>query len=125
MSEPDFTVDIYQNEYLPEGGRDVNAVVTVATAGTVSAAPAPGVRTTERPGQRRDVVRLPAPCPSGRARTVGGIAGQSGTDCSRSRLPERPPSPEWPRGAGLQVRAGAAEPSGRDAERRRRSTSRL
>ena len=32
MSQPDFTVDIYQNEYLPEGGRDVNAVVTVTTA---------------------------------------------------------------------------------------------
>lgn len=40
MSQPDFTVDIYQNEYLTEGGRDVNAVVTVTTAGTVAAAPA-------------------------------------------------------------------------------------
>jgi hypothetical protein len=41
MSQPDFTVDIYQNEYLPEGGRDVNAVVTVTTAGTAGpAAPA-------------------------------------------------------------------------------------
>ncbi len=40
MSQPDFTVDIYQNEYLPEGGRDVNAVVTVTTAGTAAAAPA-------------------------------------------------------------------------------------
>jgi VWA domain-containing protein len=39
MSQPDFTVDIYQNEYLPEGGRDVNAVVTVATAGMAAAAP--------------------------------------------------------------------------------------
>jgi hypothetical protein len=42
MSQPDFTVDIYQNEYLPEGGRDVNAVVTVTTSGTASAAPAAG-----------------------------------------------------------------------------------
>src|SRR6266568_1631128 len=40
MSQPDFTVDIYQNEYLPEGGRDVNAVVTVTTSGTASAVPA-------------------------------------------------------------------------------------
>src|SRR5215470_11918530 len=47
MSEPDFTVDIYQNEYLPEGGRDVNAVVTVATAGTASAAPGPGADSAE------------------------------------------------------------------------------
>jgi hypothetical protein len=47
MSEPDFTVDIYQNEYLPEGGRDVNAVITVATAGTASAAPAPAASSAE------------------------------------------------------------------------------
>jgi von Willebrand factor type A C-terminal domain/von Willebrand factor type A domain len=46
MSQPDFTVDIYQNEYLPEGGRDVNAVVTVATSGA-AAAPAPGPASAE------------------------------------------------------------------------------
>jgi von Willebrand factor type A C-terminal domain/von Willebrand factor type A domain len=40
MSQPDFTVDIYQNEYLPEGGQEVNAVITVTTAGTAAAAPA-------------------------------------------------------------------------------------
>ena len=40
MSQPDFTVDIYQNEYLPEGARDVNAIVTVTTAGTAAAVPA-------------------------------------------------------------------------------------
>ena len=40
MSQPDFTVDIYQNEYLPEGVRDVNAIVTVTTAGTAAAVPA-------------------------------------------------------------------------------------
>ena len=40
MSLPDFTVDIYQNEDLPEGSRDVNAVVTVTTSGPTSAAPA-------------------------------------------------------------------------------------
>jgi hypothetical protein len=44
MSQPDFTVDIYQNEYLPEGARDVNAVVTVTTAGTAGAA-APAAET--------------------------------------------------------------------------------
>jgi hypothetical protein len=38
MSQPDFTVDIYQNEYLPEGGRDVNAVVTVTSAGAAGPA---------------------------------------------------------------------------------------
>jgi hypothetical protein len=41
MSQPDFAVDIYQNEYLPEGGQDVNAIVTVTAAGTASQAPTP------------------------------------------------------------------------------------
>ncbi|MFD7699431.1 VWA domain-containing protein [Streptomyces caelestis] len=30
---PQFSVDVYQNEYLPEGGREVNAVVTVTATG--------------------------------------------------------------------------------------------
>jgi hypothetical protein len=30
---PQFAVDIYQNEYLPEGGREVNAIVTVTATG--------------------------------------------------------------------------------------------
>ena len=32
MIESGFTVDVDQNEYLPEGGREVSAIVTVATA---------------------------------------------------------------------------------------------
>jgi hypothetical protein len=32
MSQPDFTVEVSQNEYLPEGGDDVNAIVTVTSA---------------------------------------------------------------------------------------------
>jgi hypothetical protein len=36
MSQPDFTVDVYQNEFLPEGGRDVNAIVTVTSTGTAA-----------------------------------------------------------------------------------------
>lgn len=32
MSEPGFTVDVYQNEYLPEGGRELHAVITVMSA---------------------------------------------------------------------------------------------
>ncbi|MFE7813047.1 VWA domain-containing protein [Streptomyces sp. NPDC057433] len=47
---PRFSVDVYQNEYLPEGGREVNAIVTVTatgggTVGSAVAAPhlhAPG-----------------------------------------------------------------------------------
>ncbi|WP_405729987.1 VWA domain-containing protein [Streptomyces sp. NBC_01537] len=30
---PQFSVDIYQNEYLPEGGREVNGIVTVTSTG--------------------------------------------------------------------------------------------
>ncbi|MEU9853468.1 VWA domain-containing protein [Streptomyces sp. NPDC047974] len=38
-SVPQFSVDVYQNEYLPVGGRDVDAVVTVtATGGGTSGA---------------------------------------------------------------------------------------
>ncbi|MER6982532.1 vWA domain-containing protein [Streptomyces carpinensis] len=32
-SVPRFSVDVYQNEYLPEGGREVNAIVTVTATG--------------------------------------------------------------------------------------------
>ena len=42
MGQQGFTVDVYQNEYLPEGGREVNAVVTVTSPDTVAAAPAAG-----------------------------------------------------------------------------------
>ncbi|MEU6093491.1 VWA domain-containing protein [Streptomyces sp. NPDC047079] len=39
---PQFSVDVYQNEYLPEGGREVNAIVTVtATGGGTAPAPLP------------------------------------------------------------------------------------
>jgi hypothetical protein len=42
MSQSGFTVDIYQNEHIPEGGREVNAVITVTSPDTVTAAPAQG-----------------------------------------------------------------------------------
>ncbi|MFE0950276.1 VWA domain-containing protein [Streptomyces mutabilis] len=37
---PQFSVDVYQNEYLPEGGREVNAIVTVTATvgGTIGSA---------------------------------------------------------------------------------------
>ena len=40
MSSPGFTIDIFQNEYLPDRAREVNAIVTVRSAG--SAADVPG-----------------------------------------------------------------------------------
>ncbi|KAA2255213.1 VWA domain-containing protein [Solihabitans fulvus] len=33
-TSPEFRVDVYQNEYLPVGGREVNAIVTVAATGS-------------------------------------------------------------------------------------------
>ncbi|MQY32447.1 hypothetical protein SRB17_03960 [Streptomyces sp. RB17] len=40
---PQFSMDVYQNEYLPEGGREVNAIVTVTSTGggTAGSAAAP------------------------------------------------------------------------------------
>jgi hypothetical protein len=40
MSAPGFTVDVFQNEYLPERSREVNAIVTVTSAGSVADGPA-------------------------------------------------------------------------------------
>jgi hypothetical protein len=36
MSQPDFSIEIFQNEYLPDGGRDVNAIVTVTSGDEVA-----------------------------------------------------------------------------------------
>jgi hypothetical protein len=32
MNAPEFSVEVYQNEYLTDGAREVNAIVTVASA---------------------------------------------------------------------------------------------
>ncbi|GHH32962.1 vWA domain-containing protein [Streptomyces candidus] len=42
---PQFSVDVYQNEFLPEGGREVNAIVTVTSTGggTTGGIPLAGV----------------------------------------------------------------------------------
>jgi hypothetical protein len=40
MSQPDFTLVVDQNEYLPEGGQDVSAIITVTSADTGPEAPA-------------------------------------------------------------------------------------
>ena len=36
MNTPDFTVDIFQNEYLPGRAREVNAIVTVRSGGSAA-----------------------------------------------------------------------------------------
>jgi von Willebrand factor type A C-terminal domain/von Willebrand factor type A domain len=43
----DFTVDISQNEYMPEGGDDVNAIITVTSPDTGLAAPTSNARGAE------------------------------------------------------------------------------
>ncbi|MFD3523663.1 VWA domain-containing protein [Streptomyces sp. NPDC058653] len=52
---PQFSVEVYQNEYLPEGGREVNAIVTVTSTGggTTGGVPLTGAspRGTSAPGQ--------------------------------------------------------------------------
>ncbi|MFD4556314.1 hypothetical protein ACFWP5_18710 [Streptomyces sp. NPDC058469] len=50
---PQFAVDIYQNEYLPEGGHEVNAIVTVTATG--------GGTLGGRPLGTGDPTSLPAP----------------------------------------------------------------
>ncbi len=40
MNAPVFTVDVFQNEYLPDGAREVNAIVTVTSVGSEADGPA-------------------------------------------------------------------------------------
>ncbi|MEU6012560.1 VWA domain-containing protein [Streptomyces sp. NPDC047515] len=55
---PQFSVEVYQNEYLPEGGREVNAIVTVTSTGggTTGGVPLSGAaaKPTRVPGQAPD-----------------------------------------------------------------------
>ena len=68
MSQSGFTVDIYQNEHIPEGGREVNAVITVTSPDTVTAAPAPGAG-----NAGRDSASLPTrPVRRARSFTISG-----------------------------------------------------
>ncbi|MEU1311749.1 VWA domain-containing protein [Streptomyces cinnamoneus] len=48
-SVPQFAVEVYQNVHLPEGGREVNAVVTVTAAGGAGE-PAPSPQPSRSPG---------------------------------------------------------------------------
>ncbi|MFW6693654.1 vWA domain-containing protein [Streptomyces sp. MAR4 CNX-425] len=53
---PEFSVEVYQNEYLPEGGREVSAIVTVASTG----------------GGTTGGMPLPAAAPAGAGSAAGG-----------------------------------------------------
>ncbi len=80
MSQTDFTVDVFQNEYLPEGAREVNAIVTVTAPDSV-----------------------PAGTGGGPAGGAGGVAGRAEiiiVDCSGSM--------EYPHAKIVQARAATA-----------------
>jgi len=47
MSASGFTVDIFQNEYLPDRAREVNAIVTVTSADSAVDGPADGASAAE------------------------------------------------------------------------------
>ena len=42
MPESGFTIDVDQNQYLPEGGREASAIVTVASAADAAGLTGPG-----------------------------------------------------------------------------------
>jgi von Willebrand factor type A C-terminal domain/von Willebrand factor type A domain len=50
MTECSFTVDVDQNQYLPEGGRDVSAIVTVTSAADAVGLSGPGTAGAENGG---------------------------------------------------------------------------
>ncbi|MDT9685845.1 VWA domain-containing protein [Streptomyces sp. TRM76323] len=72
-SVPRFSVDVYQNEYLPEGGREVNAVVTVSATGggTTGGAPLPAEAARHVPHQRDPAHDRRAPGGSGHGTAAG------------------------------------------------------
>ncbi|MCX5397053.1 VWA domain-containing protein [Streptomyces sp. NBC_00102] len=72
--QPRFSVDVYQNSYLPEGGREVNAIVTVTSTGGGTSRGAP----------------LPGSLPEGAAAPVPDAAVVLMVDCSGSM--EYPPT---------------------------------
>jgi hypothetical protein len=47
MSHPDFNVEIFQNEYLPDGGREVHAIISVTSSGAPDPGPAPAAGAAE------------------------------------------------------------------------------
>lgn len=46
-AHPNFTVEVYQNEYLHQGASEVNAIVTVTSDGSVTSSPGSGVAAAE------------------------------------------------------------------------------
>ena len=56
MTESGFTVDVGQNQYLPEGGREVSAIVTVASAADAAGLTSAGPAGTEPDGSAEIII---------------------------------------------------------------------
>jgi hypothetical protein len=56
MTHPNFRVDVYQNEYLHEGAREVNAIVTVTSGGEPGDAPVQAVPSGSSPNAAEVVI---------------------------------------------------------------------
>ena len=120
-SLPGFTVDIDQNPYLPVGGRDVSAIVTVTADATGDAAAAVAGR---RRRQRRDhhhrLLRVDG-LPAGQDRRgPRGDGGRSGRDQgrrrgSRSSRARRPPGRSTRRTGRWRSRSDAHPRGGQGA----------
>jgi hypothetical protein len=57
MTESGFTIDVDQNQYLPEGGREVSAVVTVTSAADATGLAGSGPAGAEPEGSAEIIVR--------------------------------------------------------------------
>ena len=107
----EFTAAVYQNEFLPDGGTDVNAIVTVTCTGAGTAGQS-GSGDGRRDHHRRHL-RLDGPGDDGRGQ--GRRAGGAGRD--RRRHLVRGHRRHRPRDAGLPAGAQRAGP-GADGRRR-------
>ena len=118
---PQFSVDVYQNEYLPEGGREVNAIVTVTSTGGGTA------------GARRRAAGPPGPerrrgrGDHGRLLRVDGLPADQ--DAQRARGRRRRPIDTLRDGVAFAVVAGThwrqkIYPADGSARRRRRADPR-
>jgi hypothetical protein len=56
MTESGFTVDVDQNQYLPEGGREVSAIVTVTSAADAAGLAGPGLAGAEADGSAEIII---------------------------------------------------------------------
>ncbi len=114
---PQFSVDVYQNEYLPEGAGEVNAIVTVtATGGARSAARSPH-RTCTRPARGRprpwrswSTARARWTTRRARCATPGTRRPPPSTPCATACISRWSAARTWPR-RSTRAAAGSRSPT--------------